>query len=94
MNYTTISACYCEHLGNRAASQALWLQISGKDKARQTSIRLGTSSRLEAIDSPRHSLIIGAEGRLVLHLVQLVHFMLLQRESNMTMDTRVGKAQA
>lgn len=87
-------AWYCEHSGSRATAQALWLQVAGKDNARQTNIHLGTSSSPEATDSPRHLLIIGAESRLVLHLVQLVHFMLLQRESNMTMDTRVGKAQA
>lgn len=59
----------------------------------RANIHLGTSSSMEATETPRHSLFIGAEGRLVLHLVQLVYFMLLQRESR-TMDRKVGKAQA
>lgn len=46
--------------------------------------------QLEAeTESPRHSLFTGAEGWLVLHFVQLVYFMLLQRESNKTRDISV-----
>lgn len=39
--------------------------------------------------SPRHSLFTGAHGRLALHLVKLVYFVLLQREANKTTDIRV-----
>lgn len=42
-------------------------------------------------DAPRHLLFIGAESRFVFHLVQLVYFMLLQREPNTTVNRRVRK---
>lgn len=45
-------------------------------------------------DSPGHSLFIGAEGWLILHLVQLVDFMLLQREPNKTMHVSAWKPTA
>jgi hypothetical protein len=48
-------------------------------------VPLGIYSSMEI----RHSLFIGAEGWLALHLVQLVYFMLLQERFNKTTDVRV-----
>lgn len=40
-------------------------------------------------DPPRHLLFTGAEGWFILHFVQLVYFVLLQRKSNKTMYIRM-----
>lgn len=74
-------------------SQTPWCQISAKDRSR-ANVQGPPPARSRAGLS-RHSLFTGAQGRLVLHLVQLVHFMLLPREPNKTRDTeRLAKTQS
>lgn len=55
-------------------------QIPARDKC------AGTASGWGPSQAPGHSLFTGAQGRPVLHLVQLVHFVLLRREPSKTRD--------
>lgn len=54
----------------------------------------GDPSGPEPRRSPRHSLFTGADGWLVLYLIQLVDFMLLQREPNKTVHVSAWKPKA
>ena len=79
----------CERARQGTISQTSQGQISARDssgtsmqgQACRDSLRLGVQ-----FGSPTHSLFTGAQGWPVLHLVQLVYFVLLQREPNKTRD--------